>query len=118
MSASIETISGMGQQDQFQARCKVCPWGGDIHDSRAAALREKLAHDSDAHSPEEQVASGEALPVVKVEEILAQLEANAPKLAPLYAAHMDACVDAGFTREEALILTSDWARVTLWGAQL
>jgi len=116
MSATTETIAAMGQDPQYQARCKPCTWSGDLHHSRLDALREQLAHDAATHATLDE--GGTVFPVVSIEEILNQLEGNAPKLAPVYAAHMNACVDAGFTREEALLLTSDWARVTLWGAQL
>lgn len=117
MTHSITTISSMGQPDQYQPRCKECdpPWGGDIHKSRATAMKEGLEHDANEHEAITESAD-DIMPAV--DEILAQLELNTPKLGPLYAAHMNACIDNGFTREEALVLTSDWARVTLWGAQL
>ncbi|HEX6956276.1 MAG TPA: hypothetical protein VF156_15485 [Agromyces sp.] len=120
MTATVETISAMGgQDDEFQARCPTCKWAGDVRPSRAAALRDKLGHDAEAHSPEALVEAGATpeqagLPPT-VEEVLEQIERNGPRFAPLYAAHFRACLEQEFTREEALVLTSDWARSTLWG---
>lgn len=118
MTAGVTTIPAMGQPDQFQANCKECVWGGDVRDTRLQAIRDQVEHNSEAHNAGTNSDSGEALTPPRVEEILEQLEANAPRLAPLYGAHFTACLEQGFTRDEALLLTSDWARLTLWGAQL
>lgn len=120
MTATIETIAAMGDQsDQYQPRCPSCKWAGDVHDGRGDALREMLAHNKDAHSPEALVEAGatpaEAGIPPSVEEVLEQIEKNGPRFAPLYSAHFRACLEQDFTREEALVLTSDWARATLWG---
>ncbi len=120
MTANIETISAMGDQpDEFQPRCAACKWAGEIHAGRGDALREMLAHNKDAHSPEALVDAGatpeEAGLPASVDEVLEQIRVNGPKFAPLYAAHFKACLEQEFTREEALVLTSDWARAALWG---
>lgn len=120
MTSTVETLQSMGDQpDQYQARCKTCTpnWAGDVFDSRIDAMRDGLTHDADAH-PAPEGADAAGLPVIDLDELLEQLETNAPRLAPVYAAHFDACTAHGFTREEALLLTSDWARATLWGAAL
>ena len=118
--AQVHTLESMGQPASYQPRCRdhQPPWAGDVHASRAAAQKECILHDSTEHSDDDtsSAAASSPLDASQVDELLNQFEANSPRLAPIYAAHFNACTDAGFTREEALVLTSDWARVTLWGA--